>query len=242
MIFKNQDLEIFYRKINSLGSTQLFKDWNGEKAFLIRHDVDFDIKLAYNMAKLEYENNIVSTYFILVSCESYNIFSKRNKKLLREIINYGHEIGLHFDPTNYKDNLDEAVESEINSLSFVVGQEIKSISLHNPTFSGQYPMFEGYINTYSPEYFDVEHYISDSCFSFRGKDPLSFLKNINYKMCQILLHPMHFTEKGDGYDDIVVNSFIDYMQKIHEDFSLVNSKYRDHVGKDFLSTFKNKIK
>lgn len=49
MIFKYNQLRNFFEEINRLGKTRLFKDWKGERFFLIRHDVDFDIKLAHNL-------------------------------------------------------------------------------------------------------------------------------------------------------------------------------------------------
>ena len=91
-------------------------------------------------------------------------------------------------------------------------------------------------------YFKKDNYMSDSCFSFRGKEPMAFLEKISNGMIQILLHPMHYSNDALGYDKIVVNSFVNYMENIHKDFLLVNSKYRQQFGKDFLATFKRIIK
>ena len=73
MIFKYNQLRRFFTELNQLGSTQTFKEWNGESVFLVRHDVDFDIELAYNLALIENEMNIKATYFILTTCENYNV-------------------------------------------------------------------------------------------------------------------------------------------------------------------------
>jgi peptidoglycan/xylan/chitin deacetylase (PgdA/CDA1 family) len=221
-----------------LGKSQLFKDWTGEKVFLIRHDVDFDINLAHKLAVIEKEENIVATFFILTTCESYNVLSKKNSQLLKEMIEMGHEIGLHFDPTLYTDNLDEAVKKESGVLSMACGQEIRSISLHNPSLHGQYPMFSGYVNAYDTKLFSDENYLSDSRYSFRGKDPIKFLNNVHKNMVQILLHPMHYSETGSGYAEVLTNSFNRYINDIHNNFS-VNSAYHAQVGNNFLRIFKN---
>jgi len=237
MIFKYEELRHFFSEINNLGRTELFRDCNGDKVFLIRHDIDFDLKLAHNMAMIENELGIVSTFFILTSCHSYNVLSQQNRTLLKEIINMGHEIGLHFDPTLYLENLNKYVEKEADVLSLACGSEIKSISLHNPSVHGQYPLFKNYVNAYDPAMFSNNNYISDSCFSFRGKNPFEFIKGIKSSMIQILLHPMHYSEQGWGYDNIFVNSFKSYMNQIHESF-LVNPTYREQVGDNFFNLLK----
>ena len=73
--------------------------------FALRHDVDYDIKGALEMAKIEYQNNIRSTYFILHTASYYGVTKKgyfnHNEKIipiLKKIQNeYGHEIGWHND-------------------------------------------------------------------------------------------------------------------------------------------------
>ena len=240
MIFEYKELKKFYTEIKNRGKVELFKNWNGEKVFLIRHDVDFDIKLAHSMALIENELGMVSTYFILTTCHSYNVLSEQNRTLLREMNDMGHEIGLHFDPTLYPENLKAFVDKEAEILSLACGTEVKSISLHNPSVHGQYPLFKNYINAYDPAFFSNKNYISDSCFNFRGKNPFEFIDGIEDNMIQILLHPMHFSEKGWGYDDILVDSFKSYMEQIHDAFS-INMTYKEQVGNDFIELMKNKL-
>ena len=103
MIFEYAALREFFRKIRSLGATQLFKDWAGEKVFLVRHDIDFDLAPAHRLAAIEAEEDVYSTFFVLVGCRSYNILHHENRERLRDIIQMGHEVGLHFDPSIYKE-------------------------------------------------------------------------------------------------------------------------------------------
>jgi hypothetical protein len=240
MIFTYKQYRQFLNEINRLGRTQLFKNWKGDNVFLLRHDVDFDIGLAHKLALIEEEEHVVSTFFILTTCESYNALSKKNLILLREMIGMGHEIGLHFDPSLYDKKLETVLEKEIDILSFATRNEIKSISLHNPSIHGQYPIFNGYINAYDPKWFSDDNYISDSMFLFRGKDPYEFLKNINKNMIQILLHPMHYTETGGGYDEIFCDYFIRYINEVHNSFK-INSTYLEQVGDDLIAIFKKRM-
>ena len=213
-IFKYAELEKFYKRVRELGNTILFRDFNGEKSFLIRHDVDFDLKLALDLAIFENKLGIKSTYFILTTCESYNILCEKNKKILKQIISLGHEVGLHFDPTLYENDLSNAVEKECFILALATKVEVKSISLHNPSVHGKYPMFKGLVNAYDNKLFSDNNYISDSCFDFRGKEPFKFIENVKDNMIQILLHPLHFSIEGWGYDDIFYMSMKRHIESI----------------------------
>ena len=79
----------------------------------------------------------------------------------------------------------EKVKLECKILEEITEESIVSISLHNPSISGEYPLFEGYFNAYSEELFSDDRYISDSMrvdptlHPFRGKDPYEFIKNAN---------------------------------------------------------------
>lgn len=238
MIFKYQELRLFFDAINKQGTTKRFSDWKDEKVFLVRHDIDFDLELAHRMAVIEKEKNIVATFFILTTSDCYNVLSIENTKILKSILSMGHEIGLHFDPTLYGDgDLKEAVDFEIAILSKVIGKAVKSISLHNPSIHGKYPLFDGYINAYDPSYFSDKNYISDSCRGFRGKDPFEFLSNIDKGMVQILLHPMHYSEEGDDYAPVVCRALIRHANKIHSIFS-VNRTYVKDVGPSIEDSLK----
>lgn len=237
MKFTYEEYDRLLKKINGLGSCLLFRELDdSSKHFLIRHDIDFSLKLAYEMAKIEYENNISATYFILTTCDSYNVISQESREYLRLIQELNHEIALHFDPTLYPNmDLDKVVKTEADILSFAAGCEIKSISLHNPSLHGQYPLFKDFVNAYDPKIFTEENYISDSCFSFRGKEPFEFIECINQGTVQVLIHPLHFTSHGGGYDEIFATHFAEVIYNHHNSYFKANKHYKEHVGQSFTN-------
>ncbi|CAN5394548.1 hypothetical protein BH10BAC5_BH10BAC5_11310 [soil metagenome] len=226
MIFSYQQYSDFLQYLKSKGKVTTLRDWDGEKSFILRHDVDLDVELAFELSKIESENGIVSSYFFLTSGNTYNVIGKKNADMLKQMSKMGHEIGLHFDPTIYSEGeMNEAVKKEAEILSFVSGSKIESISLHNPSIHGTYPMFEGYKNAYDPKIFSNENYISDSRMQFRGKDIYGFLDGIKNSHLQILLHPMHFSEKGYGYEDIFKKYIYNTLTELNEFFS-TNTTYQ----------------
>ena len=196
MIFSFEELRRFYFKINSLGETVLFNEFNGGKKFLIRHDIDFDLNCALKLAEIENEMGIVSTFFVLVRTDNYNIFSSKSSKILNLIKGLGHEIGLHFDASFYNDNFNYYAEKEATILSDLIDKEVKSIALHNPSINNLYPEFPSFNDAYSKKYFNPDFYLSDACFDFRGKNCSDFVENIKYDSLQISLHPEHYTKNG----------------------------------------------
>lgn len=233
----------FINKMKSLASINRFKDINNDsEGFILRHDVDFDLVLAGEMAKIEHENNVHSTYFILVGCETYNILSNSNREILLDILGMGHEIGLHFDPTFYSEDIEEGFRQEVRLLSDNLGIDIESVSLHQPSLHGKYPSFKGFKNAYDKRYFAPDRYLSDSSMNFRDKDPFSFIENISeVRIMQILIHPMHFSEHYSGYGEITSQVFLNKMIKFSEDFS-VNKTFEDDVGSSYLECFLNNVK
>ena len=242
MIFSYKQYSDFLKHLKSKGKITTLRDWDGGKSFILRHDVDLDIELAYDLAKIEADHDIFSSFFFLTSGNTYNVLVKKNSDMLKDMSKMGHEVGLHFDPTIYAENkMNEAVKKESEILSFAAGCEIKSISLHNPSIHGTYPMFEGYNNAYDPKIFSNDNYISDSRMQFRGKDIYGFLDGIKNSHIQILLHPMHFSEKGYGYDSILKKYINNVLSELHEYFS-TNTTYQEQTKGKLLELMKKELK
>ena len=240
MIFKYSEFKKFIYHMKSLGNVIPLGQWNFSNVILLRHDVDFDIDAAYQLSLIEAECDIRSTFFFLTTCHTYNLFSALNRKKLCEMANAGFEIGLHFDPTIYGDaSIDQLaafVDQEAEMLSLITGQPVKSVSLHNPSVHGQYPMFEKYLNAYDKRIFSDALYLSDSRMDFRGKNPFTFAEKVKDHPIQILLHPMHYSENGFGYPDIIherIKSYIDSIDNLFRE----NSTYVKQISNTDLNSY-----
>lgn len=187
-----------YVKILQNKKTICIKDYSNHKmgGVLVRHDVDFSIDMAYEFSRHEKDNNINATYYILLTSDLYNPFSKDSKLKINQMISDGFEIGIHFDSTVYGD-LDEEeliakMSIEVDMFEKCFNYKILSYSMHNPSTSGIYIEYPNLISAYNIEIFSDENYISDSSYSFRGKDPFIFIQKSDYQLIQFLTHPIHF--------------------------------------------------
>jgi hypothetical protein len=204
--FRYDSYEKYLELMRSIAPVIPLGEWDGENAILLRHDIDIDIEAAERLSKIEGRTGIRSTFFVCISNHHYNPATAGNRKILKKIASRGCEIGLHFDPMVYRDDpeghLPSHARTEADYLETICGSEIRSISLHNPSIHGKFPLFEGYQNAYDPVLFRDEGYLSDSSMNFRGKDPYSFIERAREQPVQVVLHPIHFTKNGDGYVEI----------------------------------------
>ncbi len=167
-----------------------------EKFILWRHDVDFSMHAARNLAVIENSMGISATYFILPHSEFYNLFEKEITDLVKTIISLGHEIGLHFDTHYYgiKDekHLEKYLLQETRWLQEVFQKEIKVFSFHNTTdftMNCKQWQYAGLINTYA-DYFQTNViYNSDSHGIWRFKRLKELLEEAQSKPMQVLTHP-----------------------------------------------------
>lgn len=245
MIFSYKELDKFLKILKKKGPIYTLSNGKNKKGFLLRHDVEISVELAYRMALIENKNNIQATFFFLTTSDTYNVLSFKNKKYIKEIEEMGHEIGLHFDPSVYGNlaengELSKKVNKEARPLEFIINKKIKSISLHNPSIHNSYPLFKGYVNAYDPKIFQDSRYISDSSMDFRGKDIYKFIDNIGDKPMQILLHPFHYSKEGGGYPEIFWNYFYSHMKDIHRLFS-INATYKKQLKKGLVKHIGGKI-
>jgi len=164
-----------------------------ERLLLLRHDVDASMEFALSMARIEHRMGIRSTYFVMLRSPLYNLMGRHGSWCLRELVQLGHEIGLHFDAScecGPRWSLGDWVRFELSMLGGLVGREVTAMSLHQPTPNVIEARLTvpGVVNTYHPEHMAGFHYLSDSNRDWRGRDPLCVASS--HQRLQLLLHPM----------------------------------------------------
>lgn len=172
-----------------------------DRSVIIRHDIDLQIEKAVRMAEIEHEMGVTSTYFVLVTSNFFNVFSKRNQESLRQICSMGHAVGLHFDEVKYDaqtTDLVQAMEQEAALLGQCLGQEVKSLSMHRPskaTLEADYKVAGGRIvNSYGEEFFRRHKYVSDSRRNWR-EDVIGIIKSGTYDRLHVLTHPFWYDDE-----------------------------------------------
>ena len=64
-----------------------------QKFVLLRHDVEFSVERALELAKLDQREGIQSSFLFQVRSNAYNVFSTKNSHKINEIYDLGHYVG-----------------------------------------------------------------------------------------------------------------------------------------------------
>lgn len=200
-----------------------------EKSIILRHDVDFSPSKALKVAEIENALDVKSTYFVLLSTEFYNVFSKETSEILKRILDMGHEIGLHFDELRYESaSLDETkkyIYQEAEILGKALDTKIKTVSMHRPSkFTLESSIeLDGLINSYSNKYFRDMKYISDSRMHWR-EDPHETISSKLHKRIHILTHPFWYNTVNENTKD-KLEHFI--LSSLDERYSCLDNNFRE---------------
>ena len=211
MNFTYKSYEELIDKLHAQGyAFSSYSNWKEtSKCVIMRHDIDYDIEKACRLALLEKQKQIVSTYFVLVTSDFYNIFSARNTELLHVISSCGHEIGLHFDEIRYPDlqtidELRDKIIQESMILSIVTGHSVDVVSMHRPSqmMLDSNLTIPGIINSYGDVFFKEFKYVSDS--RRRWREPIEeIIASKEYNRLHILTHAFWYNNyEMDIHDSV----------------------------------------
>ena len=210
-----------------------------QRNLLLRHDVDFDLACALELAIREFEMEIKSHFFFLSSSPYYELESKEVKNRIKEISNLGHVIGLHYDASKEKE---ESFEIQKSTLEDCLEISIKLFSQHNPSING----FSRNISHKSAT--DVMQlnknfkpiYMSDSNMSPRRNFHSTFQDEDNI---HLLLHPEYWVSEILNFKDFERFMFSRLPENLNENFSehlsLMKNTLRDRESLDLENSNSN---
>lgn len=163
---------------------------------ILRHDVDFSMHAAVKIARIEQEEKVASTYFVYFHSEFYNLLEKSVSDKLCEIVELGHQIGLHFD-SHYFDISSESLllehlHREKKYLESIINREVKVFSFHRTspfTLSCVQEYYADMRNVYSKFFKEQVGYCSDSNGYWRHRRLEEVLAQTLERKLQVLTHP-----------------------------------------------------
>lgn len=240
--------------IRTIKSTDRYMDYHkaltSDKFILMRHDVEYSVERAYELAKVESRMDFTSTFFFQWTNNSYNILSRKNKDLIKDMHERGHTIGLHFALNGMTDmeRIKKQIAKEMDILNSMFEFKIDTFSIHRPSKDvlRENIKLPGIINAYQDEFFTFAEnvtestpvrvkYLSDANHIWRYGYPDE--KNIleNDKV-QILTHPFAWCKQGydnfDNYKSLIKEKYIELVNSVDnecKDFG----EYKDWFMENF---------
>ncbi|MGE5434017.1 MAG: hypothetical protein ACM3S3_04435 [Candidatus Doudnabacteria bacterium] len=148
---------------------------------LLRHDVDLSLDAALTLAGLEAAAGAQATYFLMTQSIFYNLASPEGEDALGRLRELGHRVGLHavYPRLDLDDRFDPVV------------------AWHNPDPEFMREPLDGALNVMQPEYFDPDHYRSDSNQHWRSGCPHEELADGSFEWLQLLTHPEIWAYPGE---------------------------------------------
>lgn len=162
---------------------------------ILRHDLDMSIDAALPLARIETALGVKASYFFLLRGETYNLWTAAARDQIRQILDLGHEIGLHLDGSLYSEDpaaLDRAAAQECGALEALAGTAIETVSFHRPEkkLLGRDAEIAGRRHTYQPRFFTEMGYCSDSRGEWRHGHPFDHPVLAESRALQLLIHPI----------------------------------------------------
>jgi len=152
---------------------------DGDGVFL-RHDVDLSISAALDVARLEANLDVTSTYLFLLTSPLYNPFEAEQRARIEEIADLGHDVGLHFSTHQYwpkedppeEEALRDRVVAERSAMETMVDVDVaETTSFHIPPEWMLDREIAGLQSTYEPAFFSEMGYVADSGQRWRDDPP-----------------------------------------------------------------------
>lgn len=253
-MFSYDDYKEIVRIVKSTGNACGYKDaLTKDKFVIMRHDVEYSVERAYALSKVEESMDFTSTFFFQWTNNSYNILSRRNMDMIKDMHERGHDIGLHFALNGITETeiLKKQIIKEINILNEMFGFKIDSFSFHRPS---KYVLSEniklpGIINAYQDDFFTFAEsvdentpvevkYLSDANHIWRYGYP-DQANILGHDKVQILTHPFAWSRMGGdnftNYKYLVSEKEKELVESIdaeckdfveYKDFFLNNSVYK----------------
>ena len=203
--------------------------------FFLRHDVDISIKKAVEMAEVEAEKKLHSTYYILLTSPFYNAFSQDNIQRIKTIRELGMGIGLHYDPSIHDLSNDRMVSDIVQQsrlLETYIGElEGVSVTFHRPVMGKSIDddliaQLDD-VNIYCPNYDDRFKYISDSGHNWR-ENPHDTVEE--FSMVHLNTHPIWYSHEGLEMEECLHDISLDKdADRLIQRFINQVKMYREHV-------------
>jgi hypothetical protein len=217
--------------LNDGYSFRCFSDGLGEGDVLLRHDVDYSPRKAKEIAEIESDMGVSSTFFFLVSTPLYNILAKQAREYIAAIDELGHNIQLHFSTHAYWDDrpaekeLMARIDAEWKVLASVVDIDQSVVAFHNPPGWVIGRKIPEYTNTYKPQFFRDLQYVADS--NQRWRDEQTVLEGFESTF-QLLVHPILWGEFDASTVERISTEREHIFEMIERHMRSENELYRAH--------------
>ncbi|HEX7734243.1 MAG TPA: hypothetical protein VF458_05260 [Ktedonobacteraceae bacterium] len=175
---------------------------NGPPILFLRHDVKISLARALRMAEIEHEYGLPASYMVRADSLLYSLDERQARVQLLDIVQMGHEVGLHFDlaretckSPSYLRLLETEICAACDRVEQITCRPIRSISFQRPLpllFGGPL-LLSGRVNADAGEL--RQWCLSDAGGNCHYGDPVKLIAGHGGPVVQMVLHPIWWGER-----------------------------------------------
>lgn len=235
----NYSLSAYRRLITiAINSGRTFGDFESppdgdQSLLLLRHDVDYSLEMAVELAKVNADLGVGGTFFVLLRGESYNLLGSRAYDLVSEVVGLGQRIGLHHvaPPPNDEANTEAGIAQDFTTARRALPDLSPVFSWHNPTMNlieshVDSPSIADLANVYSRPFIRDAAYFSDSNMRHTVDGFASVVGSAGPRVVHLLIHPFNWVGGGSNMHEILAATW-KYGIRQQELAFLTNTTYRE---------------
>jgi hypothetical protein len=167
------------------------------RIFRLRFDVDISPTATLALADMLGRRGATATFLFQLNSETYCIFSGGVLDTITALRTQGHAVGLHIDSSVFK--VEEApIAATLDWFSACCRPIDPVVSFHRPDANVLGRQYSKFKSAYSAEFFDAEHYVSDSRRSLDFTAALGQWLAEGRTPIQLLLHPEWWESCADA--------------------------------------------
>jgi hypothetical protein len=203
-----------------------------DSVIYLRHDVDYSLSMALELARINAELGVQGTFCILLRSQVYNALSEWSRNLTVQIHKLGQHIAMHATAERLAiDDLESDLRSEFEFTR-------RSLPMLGPVFSWHNPSPEllelcssmnemaGLTNIYATRYTRDINYLSDSNLRHSVDAFLRAVSSGEKTPLHLLLHPFNWVAGGDNMREVFTGTWQTVIREREQEFRL-NRSYQE---------------
>lgn len=188
----------------------------GEGRYIyLRHDVDYSLSMALELAQINASIGVRGTFFFLLRSQIYNLLSHWALDRVKEIHASGQRLAFHCAlPASIPENHESLARIVLDDFDIVKRQipEIEPVySWHNPTrevldLSVNFDL-HGFVNVYHERFIKKAQYLSDSNLRYSVPEWENFLAGKERSDLHLLFHPLNWIAGGKDMCEVLAKTW-----------------------------------
>jgi hypothetical protein len=204
----------------------------GDRSIYLRHDVDYSLGMAVELAELNNELEVAGTFFVQTRAQFYNVHHPLEQERIRRLTSLGQGAALHVvlgDDPRPSLELVSSVLDEFEHLGRIGVKLVPAFSWHQPPRvlleAGELEV-PGLVNVYGRRFFQEMQYVSDSTYRHDRDELEAILVNGSRAETQLLLHPVNWIVGGSSGVELLIRGWM-YVLRDHERTLMENRTFAE---------------